>query len=64
MGRIKTQMIKRLTQKMLSGYQPEFKMSFEENKPVVAKHLSQKNKKMRNVIAGYVTRLMKHQEKL
>ena len=62
MGRIKTQMIKRLTHSLLKNYRSEFTTEFTANKVAVESHLQPVNKKLRNVIAGYVTRLMKNQE--
>ncbi len=62
MGRIKTQLIKRLTFQLMRKHKDEFKQAFDENKVIVAKHLSSDNKKLRNIIAGYVTRLMKSKE--
>jgi len=64
MGRIKTQMIKRLTFQLIKRHKDEFKESFEDNKPIVAKFFSRTNKKIRNTTAGYVTRLMKAKEEL
>ena len=58
MGRIKTQMIKRLTFQLLRDHKSEFKLTFDENKPVVAAHLTATSKKIRNTVAGYVTRQM------
>lgn len=58
-GRIKTQLIKRTTHELVSRYGGEFKDNFEENKTVVSRYLDVSSKKMRNTIAGYVTRLKK-----
>lgn len=59
MGRIKTQLIKRTARKLFARYTAEVKTSFDENKPVVSTHLQNPNKKMRNIIAGYLARLAK-----
>ena len=61
MGRIKTQMIKRLTLQLIKEYGKDtFKPDFNENKKLVADRLStESSKKIRNSIAGYVTRLVK-----
>ena len=59
MGRIKTQLIKRTARKLFAKYTAEIKPSFEENKIVVSTHLQNPNKKMRNIIAGYLARLSK-----
>ena len=62
MGRIKTQMIKRLTLQLLRDHKGEMKTSFDENKIVVEQHLGVTSKKIRNTVAGYVTRQMKQRE--
>ena len=62
MGRIKTQLIKRLTFQLMKEYKQEFKLDYNENKKLVEKFLTGPSKKIRNCIAGYVTRLMKRKE--
>lgn len=59
MGRIKTQLIKRVTLKLVEEHRGEFKKDFEANKELVAKFADIPSKKLRNIIAGYVTRLVK-----
>ncbi len=59
MGRIKTQLIKRLTFEILKQSRDKCSMQFEENKKVVAELIGDASKKIRNSVAGYVTRLMK-----
>jgi len=58
-GRIKTMLIKRVTLNLVKQHRDEFKQDFESNKPLVSKFADIPSKKMRNVIAGYVTRLVK-----
>ncbi len=59
MGRIKTKMIKRLTFELMKQRE-RFTKTFEENKKVVGEMLgADATKKIRNSVAGYVTRLMK-----
>ena len=62
MGRIKTTLIKRNTLKMFSLYKDKFTTDFIQNKLVVNELAEVQSKKLRNVIAGYVTRLKKQQE--
>ncbi len=62
MGRIKTQQIKRVTMQLMKEHGSEFKKDFNENKELVGKFVNLKSKKLRNVIAGYVTRLTKTRE--
>ncbi len=59
MGRIKTSLIKRITWELVDKYRKDFKTDFESNKPLVDKRADIKSKKIRNTIAGYVTRIIK-----
>ncbi len=59
MGRIKTMRIKRTTEELMDKYSEEFKTDFDENKKVLGTKAKITSKKMRNVIAGYATRLKK-----
>ena len=58
MGRIKTMPIKRATNQLVKAYPTAFKKSFAENKELVSKYVDTKSKKIRNTVAGYVTRIM------
>ena len=60
MGRIKTQLIKRTTKKFMDEHKDKIKEDFEENKKLVAENTDVTSKKLRNVIAGYLTRLKRH----
>ena len=62
MGRIKTQLIKRISNKLIKEHRNEFKKDFKENKEIVSRLADIPSKKIRNVIAGYVTRLMQIEE--
>ena len=62
MGRIKTQFVKRITQEVVEQYKADFKDNFEENKKIVSARVDVSSKKLRNTIAGYVTRLIKSQK--
>lgn len=62
MGRIKTKLTKRVTIKLVKEHRDEFKQDFENNKQLVTKFADIPSKKLRNVIAGYVTRLVKTKE--
>lgn len=64
MGRIKTTLIKRLTFELLDKHGDKFKDNFEENKKIVENYIDVPSKKLRNVIAGYVTRLIKGKEEI
>ena len=43
----------------MAKHKEEFKGNFEENKKVVNKYTDVSNKKLRNIVAGYATKLMK-----
>jgi len=62
MGRIKTTFIKRKTKELLNLHREKFTTEFEQNKKLTSLYTSGSSKKLRNVIAGYLTRL-KRQEK-
>lgn len=61
MGRIKTQLVKRTTNELLEQYGDKFSEDYEKNKRVVSQLVIGVGKKIRNIIAGYVTRLVKKQ---
>lgn len=62
MGRIKTKQIKRLTQRFIREHKGEISSDFTGNKKVVDQFAEIRSKKLRNTIAGYVTRLSKTEE--
>jgi len=62
MGRIKTTAIKRITLKLFREDPSRFNKKFSENKKLVNELVEVRSKKFRNVIAGYLTRLVKQQE--
>ncbi len=57
MGRIKTTLVKRKTKQLLKMYGEDFNTDFTQNKLKVAQYSSIPSKKLRNVVAGYLTRL-------
>lgn len=59
MGRIKTQLIKRTTEQLLSRYPEQFTDDFLANKEIVNRFVSVSSSKLRNMVAGYLTRLVK-----
>jgi len=63
-GRIKTKLVKRITKDLLNRDKTVFKEDFEHNKKAVGARISETSKKMRNIIAGYVTREMKRKEEI
>lgn len=64
MGRIKTKLSKRITQEIMNGIGDQVTEDFDQNKVIVGSVLDVKSKKLRNIIAGYATRLKKAQEEI
>ena len=62
MGRIKTQQIKRLTHQLMRQYRGSFKDNFDENKHLVTEYLEGAGKKIRNTVAGYITRQVRRKD--
>jgi len=61
MGRIKTQRIKSAGNRIHERFGEKFTTDFEKNKIVVSEVAEIRSKKLRNILAGYMTRL-KRQE--
>jgi len=59
MGRIKTVLVKRVTKTLVKAHAEEFSEDFTKNKEVLKKYAIIQSPKLRNVIAGYVSRLVK-----
>jgi len=59
MGRIKTKLIKRTTLKLYKDHKDEFKEDYYDNKLIVDKFLDIPSPKLRNILSGYITRLVK-----
>jgi len=64
MGRIKTKLARRVTLEVMNAAPDKITEDFTENKKVVAELLGTKSKKLKNIIAGYTTRLKKAQEEI
>lgn len=62
MGRIKTKLIKRITYELLEENKGKFSDNFEENKKILVGKADISSKKVRNAIAGYLTRIVKNKE--
>lgn len=59
MGRIKTQLAKSVTHKLIQENGDQFSKDFAKNKELVSEFTDVESKKIRNVIAGYITRMKK-----
>ena len=64
MGRIKTALIKRVSKKLVATFRDRLSGEVEHNKKIVAEVTIIHSKKLKNVIAGYATRLMKQHEEI
>jgi small subunit ribosomal protein S17e len=62
MGRIKTRKVKAITMDLMEQYKDSFGTDFNANKLQVSALSNVSSKKLRNIIAGYTTRLMKTQK--
>jgi small subunit ribosomal protein S17e len=61
MGRIKTSFIKNIAIELYEKYKERFTTDFSKNKEVVKQVIELKSKKLRNVIAGYITALKRRE---
>lgn len=59
MGRIKTANVKRVTKQLVNAHFEEFSEDYMKNKAVLDKYAVIYSPKIRNVIAGYASRLVK-----
>jgi small subunit ribosomal protein S17e len=59
MGKVRTEMIKRISNELIDRYEKSFTIDFEQNKQFLKEIGLDVSKKLRNKIAGYVTTLMK-----
>ncbi|MFP4403715.1 MAG: 30S ribosomal protein S17e [Nanoarchaeota archaeon] len=62
MGRIKTQLIKRVTFQIYDKHNEKLTKDFYENKNIIKDLTIIPSKKILNVVCGYLTRLMKERK--
>ncbi len=62
MGRIKTMLVKRTANKLFKEHKDSFSENFDDNKKIVMQYADVPSKKLKNVIAGYLSRLAKRHE--
>jgi small subunit ribosomal protein S17e len=62
MGRIRNGQIKRSGNDLISDNRAKFSTNFEDNKAAVMDLADIQSKKIRNVLAGYITKMMKRKE--
>jgi small subunit ribosomal protein S17e len=63
MGRIKTTPIKTLGDQLIREHTDKFSVDFEKNKVVLGDLKEIKSKKVRNILAGYITKEMQKLKK-
>ncbi|RLE82443.1 MAG: 30S ribosomal protein S17e [Thermoprotei archaeon] len=59
MGKVRPAYVKRTARKLLQMYPDKFTTDFEHNKKMVAELTVVDSKRVRNRIAGYITRLVR-----
>jgi small subunit ribosomal protein S17e len=62
MGRVKTAQIKRLSNELREAHPTQFSNKFDENKKKVMDLTDVESKKLRNLIAGQITKLQRRKE--
>ncbi|MBS3152890.1 30S ribosomal protein S17e [Candidatus Woesearchaeota archaeon] len=60
MGRIRTTLVKRTGENLVKKFPDRFQPNFEHNKKNLDEVADIYSKKLRNLIAGYITHLLKH----
>ena len=63
MGRIRTKFIKRNAKEIMDKYGDRFTADFDKNKTILNQVIDVPSKKLRNKIAGYITKLKKDKKK-
>ncbi len=64
MGKVRTKVVKRTAKEMLEKFPNKFTTNFEENKQVLMEVAEIPSKRLRNRIAGYITRLVKQRKRV
>lgn len=59
MGRIKTTPLKKLGDNLIEEYGDKFTVDFEKNKKILQNIKIIQSKKIRNILAGYITKEIK-----
>jgi len=58
MGRVRTLMTKKMAKNLVEKYGDKFTDDFSKNKDALKQILMIKSKKLRNILAGYITSLV------
>jgi small subunit ribosomal protein S17e len=59
LGKVKTEMIKRLSKELITRFPDKFTTTFEDNKHAVSELTQGTTRRVRNQTAGYITRTVK-----
>lgn len=59
MGRIKTKQVKAFTQELFDKHKEKFTDDYAKNKEIIAGHANIHSQKLNNIVAGYITKLVK-----
>ncbi|MAG15514.1 30S ribosomal protein S17e [Candidatus Woesearchaeota archaeon] len=59
MGRIKTKIVKRVTQQLIDEHKDTFSEDFVKNKELIKEFVDINSRKLSNIVAGYITKLVK-----
>lgn len=62
MGKVRTEMVKRISAELAEKYPRSFSQEFEQNKQFLKEIGLDVSKKLRNRIAGYIIRIMKMEQ--
>ena len=62
MGRIKTKLTKRIAEELISKHGDNLTTDFEKNKKLVEQYVDFPSKKIRNIVAGYVVRILRKKQ--
>ncbi len=63
MGRVRTRQIKAASEQLVEMIGKNLASDFEHNKKIIDEYVQTGSKRLRNFIAGYVTHLIKKQQK-
>jgi small subunit ribosomal protein S17e len=58
LGKVRTEQVKKVARELIRRYPGKFTTDFESNKKIVMSHTQVSSVKLRNRIAGYVSRLV------
>lgn len=62
MGRIKTTFVKNIAKGLYEKHGDKFTPDFEQNKKIIGEFMTFQSTRLRNIVAGYLTKLKKQQK--